>query len=93
MYPRDIIPPALSSGFTYKGTGDYEKAIAAATRALTIDPDFVPAHLNLVFATSTSSASGKRGKSSSGWQRARSTRPISESCATCLRSWKGIGWR
>ena len=49
VYPRDIIPPALSSGFTYKGTGDYEKAIAQATRALTIDPDFVPAHLNLVF--------------------------------------------
>ena len=49
MYPRDITPPALSSGFTYKGTGDYDKAIAQATRALTIDPDFVPAHLNLVF--------------------------------------------
>ena len=49
MYPRDIIPPALSSGFTYKGTGDYDKAIAQATRALNIDPDFVPAHLNLVF--------------------------------------------
>ena len=49
MYPRDIIPPALSSGFTYKGTGDYEKAIAAATRALTIDPDFTPAHANLAY--------------------------------------------
>jgi tetratricopeptide (TPR) repeat protein len=48
MYPRDLIPPSLSSGFTYKGTGDYEKAIAAATRALTIDPDFAPAHLNLI---------------------------------------------
>ena len=47
MYPRDIIPPALSSGFTYKGTGDYEKAIVAATRALTIDPDYAPAHGNL----------------------------------------------
>ena len=47
MYPRDIIPPALSSGFTYKGTGDYEKAIVAATRALTIDPDYMPAHVNL----------------------------------------------
>ena len=40
VYPRDIIPPSLSSGFTYKGTGDYEKAIAQASRALTIDPDY-----------------------------------------------------
>ncbi len=48
MYPRDIIPAALSSGFVYRGTGDYEKALVAASRALTIDPDFAPALLNLV---------------------------------------------
>ena len=48
-YPRDLVPPGLSSGFTYKGTGDYEKSIAAATRGIALDPDFIAPYSNLGF--------------------------------------------
>ena len=47
-YPRDSIAPGLFSGFTTHGTGQFERSIAEANIAITLDPDVVPAYLNIV---------------------------------------------
>src|SRR5258708_13990069 len=46
-YPRDPAPHGLLSGFIYQGLGQYEKSIAAARNAISLDPGFEPAYVNL----------------------------------------------
>ena len=41
-YPRDPVPHGLLAGFATGSTGRYELSIAAADRALALDPDRVP---------------------------------------------------
>jgi serine/threonine protein kinase/tetratricopeptide (TPR) repeat protein len=48
-YPRDPNPDALLSGYVYQGSGQFEKSIEAATKAIAIDPDFVFAYANLAW--------------------------------------------
>ena len=48
-YPRDITPRALSAGFTYQGSGKYERSIEEATIAIALDPDRAPGYLNAGF--------------------------------------------
>jgi serine/threonine protein kinase len=38
-YPRDAYPPGLLSGFMTRSTGQYELSIAAAEKAIALDPD------------------------------------------------------
>ena len=49
-YPRDPLAHSLISGFSSQGTGRYEQSIAAAQRAITLDPDLTPAYVNIAFA-------------------------------------------
>ena len=46
-YPRDPDPHSLLSGFTTTGTAQYEKTIAEAKKAISLNPDATPAYLNL----------------------------------------------
>lgn len=46
-FPRDSEAHALVSGFTSQGLGQYQKTIAEAAQALELDPDMLPAYLNL----------------------------------------------
>ena len=46
-YPRDPAPHGLLSGFIYQGLGQYEKSIAEARNAISLDPGFEPAYVNL----------------------------------------------
>ena len=39
-YPRDVDAHGLLSGFSSQGTGQYEKAIEEAKKAIGLDPDF-----------------------------------------------------
>lgn len=49
-YPRDRNAHGLFSGFATHGSGQYEKAIAEAKIALTIDPDFAYGYVNIASA-------------------------------------------
>ncbi len=46
-YPRDVRPLAFLSGIIYPASGQYEKAVEAAQRAVRIDPDFGDGYLIL----------------------------------------------
>jgi eukaryotic-like serine/threonine-protein kinase len=46
-YPRDPAPHGLLSGFIYQGLGQYEKSIAEARNAISLDQGFAPAYANL----------------------------------------------
>ncbi len=48
-YPREADPHSLLSGFTTQGTGQYEKSIEEAKKAIGLDPGLTPAYLNLAF--------------------------------------------
>jgi tetratricopeptide (TPR) repeat protein len=48
-YPGDLYVHGLLSGFISQGTARYEQSIEEARKALTLDPDFTPAHSNLGF--------------------------------------------
>jgi len=49
IYPRDPLAHALLSGFTSQGSGNYERAIQEAGKAIELDPDTTPAYVNLAF--------------------------------------------
>jgi tetratricopeptide (TPR) repeat protein/tRNA A-37 threonylcarbamoyl transferase component Bud32 len=49
-YPRDVHAPGLLSGMIYPMLGKYDKAIEAAQRAISIDPEFPFAYVNLATA-------------------------------------------
>jgi serine/threonine protein kinase/tetratricopeptide (TPR) repeat protein len=46
-YPRDARPHHLLSGMVNKATGQYEKALAEARKAIELDPDFAIGYYNL----------------------------------------------
>ena len=46
-YPRDVNAPGPLSGYIYPVLGKYEKAIEQAKRAITLDPQFPFAYVNL----------------------------------------------
>jgi serine/threonine protein kinase/tetratricopeptide (TPR) repeat protein len=48
-YPRDPGPEGLLSGYVYQGSGQFEKSLAAAQRAIALDPDFVFGYANLAW--------------------------------------------
>ena len=48
-YPREVKVHAFLSGFSSQGLGQYEKSIAEAQRALSLDPGFTPGNINLAF--------------------------------------------
>src|SRR5262249_42895037 len=48
-YPRDVDPLGLLAGFIYPTVGAYDRGVEMAARAIEIDPDFVPAYLQLSF--------------------------------------------
>ena len=49
-YPREIRAPGLLSGVIYPAFGQWEKAIEAAQRAMSLDPDFPFSYPNLATA-------------------------------------------
>jgi tRNA A-37 threonylcarbamoyl transferase component Bud32/tetratricopeptide (TPR) repeat protein len=49
IYPREITPHGLMSGFVCQSPGKYEKATEEAEKAIAIDPDFPPPYVNLAF--------------------------------------------
>ena len=48
-YPRDPVPHGFLSGFISQGSGNYEKSIDEARKAIALDPDFTPGYSNLAF--------------------------------------------
>ncbi|HVN80145.1 MAG TPA: protein kinase [Terriglobia bacterium] len=48
-YPRDTDAHGLLSGFASQGSGQYEKSIDEARKAIALDPDFAPGYLNFAF--------------------------------------------
>jgi eukaryotic-like serine/threonine-protein kinase len=48
-YPRSVAPHGLLSGFMTQGSGQYEKSIEEAKTAISLDPDFTPAYINLAY--------------------------------------------
>ncbi|MBA2353605.1 MAG: protein kinase, partial [Acidobacteria bacterium] len=48
-YPRDPDPHGLAAGFALTGTGQYRRAIDAAEKAISLDPDLAPAYPSLAF--------------------------------------------
>ncbi len=48
-YPRDVLAPALISGFASGGTGTYERMIETAQAAIAIDADEASPYFNLVW--------------------------------------------
>jgi tetratricopeptide (TPR) repeat protein len=46
-YPRDPVPFTMLAGFPSKGEGRYEQAVAAARKAVELDPDFTMGYYNL----------------------------------------------
>jgi DNA-binding winged helix-turn-helix (wHTH) protein/Tfp pilus assembly protein PilF len=48
-YPRDADAHGLLAGFGSQGTAQYEQSIAAANRAINLDPDLTPSYLSLAF--------------------------------------------
>jgi serine/threonine protein kinase/tetratricopeptide (TPR) repeat protein len=48
-YPRDPNADALLSGYVCQGSGQFEKSVEAATKAIAIDPDFVFGYANLAW--------------------------------------------
>lgn len=48
-YPRDPAPRGLASGFITQGLGQYKRSIEEARKAIDLDPDFIPGHLNLAY--------------------------------------------
>jgi tetratricopeptide (TPR) repeat protein len=46
-YPRTTLPHIMLSGYTNKGAGRYDQAIAEAQKAIELDPDFGMAYFNL----------------------------------------------
>jgi DNA-binding winged helix-turn-helix (wHTH) protein/predicted Zn-dependent protease len=49
-YPRDIDAHSLYAGFATQGTGQYEKTIEEANKAIALDADSVPSFMNLASA-------------------------------------------
>jgi len=49
-YPRDRDAHGLLSGFTSQGSGNYQEAIEEGKKAMSLDPDFVPAYANVASA-------------------------------------------
>jgi tetratricopeptide (TPR) repeat protein/predicted Ser/Thr protein kinase len=49
-YPRSEFPHLLLSGGIYPADGQYEKAVEEATEAISLNPDFFPAYINLMYA-------------------------------------------
>lgn len=49
IYPRDPVPHGFLSGFISQGSGNYEKSIDEARKAIALDPDFTPGYSNLAF--------------------------------------------
>jgi tetratricopeptide (TPR) repeat protein len=45
-YPRDARPHGLVGGLALTSTGQYELSIAAADKAIALDPDLTPAYIN-----------------------------------------------
>ena len=46
-YPRDANAPGLMGGFATAGTGQYDLMIAMGREAMAINPDLVPAYMNV----------------------------------------------
>lgn len=46
-YPRDMVPHAFMSGYLNKVSGNYEKAIAEARKAVELNPDFAIGYYNV----------------------------------------------
>ncbi|SEB41839.1 winged helix-turn-helix domain-containing protein [Terriglobus roseus] len=46
LYPRDVYPRVFLSGMVYPAYGQYERALAEAKDAISIDPDFVVGYRN-----------------------------------------------
>jgi eukaryotic-like serine/threonine-protein kinase len=49
-YPRDRGAHGLLSGFASQGAGKYQEAIEEGKKAISLDPDFVPAYANVASA-------------------------------------------
>jgi DNA-binding winged helix-turn-helix (wHTH) protein/tetratricopeptide (TPR) repeat protein len=49
IYPRDAAPRGLGSGFITQGLGQYMRSIEDARKAIDLDPDFIPGHVNLAY--------------------------------------------
>ncbi|CAN5880539.1 hypothetical protein BH18ACI5_BH18ACI5_10760 [soil metagenome] len=47
-YPRDARAPALTAGFGTHGTGQYDRCLEEAPKALAIDPDIIFPYISLV---------------------------------------------
>jgi serine/threonine protein kinase/tetratricopeptide (TPR) repeat protein len=48
-YPRDMNPHLMLSAFITQGTGQYEKSMEEAKKAISLDPDAFPAYGNLTY--------------------------------------------
>jgi serine/threonine protein kinase/tetratricopeptide (TPR) repeat protein len=48
-YPRDAEAHAYFSGFTSIGRGKYQESIEEGKKAISLDPDFVPAYANVAY--------------------------------------------
>ena len=49
-YPQDLYPHGFLSGFTSPGTGRYQRAIEAGSKAIELDPKFAIGYENVAFA-------------------------------------------
>ena len=47
-YPGDFLPLGLLGGWGTRGTGLYERGIQTSERALRINPDLTPPHVNII---------------------------------------------
>ncbi len=46
-YPREVLPHTMLSGYSNKGAGRYEQAIAEGRKSIELDPDFAVGYYNL----------------------------------------------
>jgi DNA-binding winged helix-turn-helix (wHTH) protein/tetratricopeptide (TPR) repeat protein len=48
-YPRDPLPHAIASGLMTQGSGQYRRSIEESRKAIDVDPDLLPAYVNMAY--------------------------------------------